>query len=104
MADPPPPRERAADVSKGKRFQLWGSKCSDEQRGAMLLDEVAVYSVTDARTADRITKYAFALPGGPPRDVCDGCACVGGNVASPGGTFRGASSRCAFRRRGRQRG
>ena len=86
MAEQPPvtaaAKSKAADVSAGKRFQLFGGKCSDEARKNMLLDDVAIYSVTDARTADRITKTALALPGGPHREVCDGCACVGGNVIS----------------------
>ena len=86
MAEQPPvsaaSKHKAADVSAGKRFQLFGGKCSDEARKNMLLDDVAIYSVTDARTADRITKTALALPGGPHREVCDGCACVGGNVIS----------------------
>lgn len=88
MAEAPQPsvsaaaQKKAADVSSGKRFQLFGGKCSDDVRNGMLLDDVAIYSVTDARTADRITKAALALPGGPHREVCDGCACVGGNVIS----------------------
>ena len=73
----------------------------------MLLDDVAIYSVTDARTADRITKTALALPGGPHREVCDGCACVGGNVISfaralrKGGRVTGIefdATRCEFLR------
>ena len=75
-------KQRAADVSDGKRFQLWGTQCTASQRSEMLLDDVAIYSVTDARTADRITKIALGLEGGPFREVCDGCACVGGNVVS----------------------
>ncbi|KAK7241476.1 hypothetical protein SO694_00058162 [Aureococcus anophagefferens] len=70
---------RAVEVSDGKRFQLWGTQCSEAARKGMLLDEVAVYSVTDARTADRITKLALKLPGAPFSEICDGCACVGGN-------------------------
>ncbi|KAH8093446.1 RNA cap guanine-N2 methyltransferase [Aureococcus anophagefferens] len=73
---------RAVEVSDGKRFQLWGTQCSEAARKGMLLDEVAVYSVTDARTADRITKLALKLPGAPFSEICDGCACVGGNVLS----------------------
>ena len=73
---------KAADVSEGKRFQLWGTQCSATQRSEMLLDEVAVYSVTDARTADRITKLALKLDGARFKEICDGCACVGGNVLS----------------------
>ena len=98
-------KHKAADVSAGKRFQLFGGKCSDDARKNMLLDDVAIYSVTDARTADRITKTALALPGGPHREVCDGCACVGGNVISfaralrKGGRVTGIefdATRCEF--------
>ena len=109
MAEQPPvsaaAKHKAADVSAGKRFQLFGGKCSDEARKNMLLDDVAIYSVTDARTADRITKTALALPGGPHREVCDGCACVGGNVISfaralrKGGRVTGIeydATRCEF--------
>lgn len=111
MAEQPPvsaaAKHKAADVSAGKRFQLFGGKCSDEARKNMLLDDVAIYSVTDARTADRITKTALALPGGPHREVCDGCACVGGNVISfaralrKGGRVTGIeydATRCEFLR------
>ena len=111
MAEQPPvtaaAKSKAADVSAGKRFQLFGGKCSDEARKNMLLDDVAIYSVTDARTADRITKTALALPGGPHREVCDGCACVGGNVISfaralrKGGRVTGIEfdeTRCEFLR------
>ena len=109
MAEQPPvsaaAKSKAADVSAGKRFQLFGGKCSDDARKNMLLDDVAIYSVTDARTADRITKTALALPGGPHREVCDGCACVGGNVISfaralrKGGRVTGIefdATRCEF--------
>ena len=109
MAEQPPvsaaSKHKAADVSAGKRFQLFGGKCSDDARKNMLLDDVAIYSVTDARTADRITKTALALPGGPHREVCDGCACVGGNVISfaralrKGGRVTGIefdATRCEF--------
>ena len=111
MAEQPPvtaaAKHKAADVSAGKRFQLFGGKCSDDARKNMLLDDVAIYSVTDARTADRITKTALALPGGPHREVCDGCACVGGNVISfaralrKGGRVTGIefdATRCEFLR------
>ena len=111
MAEQPPvsaaSKHKAADVSAGKRFQLFGGKCSDDARKNMLLDDVAIYSVTDARTADRITKTALALPGGPHREVCDGCACVGGNVISfaralrKGGRVTGIefdATRCEFLR------
>ena len=57
MAEQPPvsaaAKHKAADVSAGKRFQLFGGKCSDDARKNMLLDDVAIYSVTDARTAAR---------------------------------------------------
>jgi len=74
-------RAKAASVSDGKRYQLWGPQLDEAARRAMLLDDVAIYSVTDARTADRITKLALKL-GPRVRHVVDGCACVGGNVIS----------------------
>lgn len=75
---------RAVDLSDGKRFQLWGNGYSKEERTAMQLDDTAVFSVTDARTADRITKHMLTLAGGPFEKVADGCACVGGNSLSFG--------------------
>ncbi|KAJ8613126.1 hypothetical protein CTAYLR_004815 [Chrysophaeum taylorii] len=74
----------AVEVSEGKLFQLWGKGYTKEERAAMQLDETAVYSVTDARTADRITTHMLALEGAPFRLVADGCGCVGGNSLSFG--------------------
>ena len=71
-------------MDEGKLFQLWGNGYTKEERAAMQLDETAVYSVTDARTADRITKLMLGLSGGPFTRVADGCACVGGNSLSFG--------------------
>ena len=99
---------RAATVSDGKRYQLWGTALSEAQRKSMLLDDVAIYSVTDARTADRITKLVLKLSP-PVRRVVDGCACVGGNVLSfarafgkvAGGAVAGVeldATRCSFLR------
>jgi len=73
-----------ADVNEGKRYQLWGPGYSKEQRADFQMDATSIYSVTDARTADRITKIMQALSGGPFTHIMDGCACVGGNVLSFG--------------------
>lgn len=81
----PAKRPKAAvTLTEGKLFQLWGSTFTKQERAAMQLDETAVFSVTDARTADRMTTYMLALSGGPFERVADGCACVGGNSLSFG--------------------
>ncbi|KAJ1454704.1 hypothetical protein M885DRAFT_617802 [Pelagophyceae sp. CCMP2097] len=78
----------AVDVSDGKLSQLWGSRLSKEQISELQLDATATFSVTDARTADRISAVALALEGvSASSHVIDGCACVGGNVISFARTF-----------------
>jgi len=81
----------AVAVDEGKLYQLWGSSYTKSERSSFQLDGTAVYSVTDARTADRIAKVVGALAGAPFRHVCDGCACVGGNALSFGRNLREAT-------------
>mmetsp|Transcript_11261 Transcript_11261/g.45588 ORF Transcript_11261/g.45588 Transcript_11261/m.45588 type:complete len:430 (-) Transcript_11261:21-1310(-) len=85
---PPGSSGAQVDVSEGKRFQLWGPSYSASQRLAFRLDATAVFSVTDARTADRITRVVASLDGAPFSLVCDGCACVGGNAFGFARRFR----------------
>jgi 16S rRNA G966 N2-methylase RsmD len=73
----------AITVSGNKLFRLWGSYFTSANLRMMKLDETAKFSVTDARTADRITKLALDLPGMTAESrFVDGCACVGGNLIS----------------------
>ncbi|OQS07084.1 hypothetical protein THRCLA_00909 [Thraustotheca clavata] len=52
-------------------------------REQLQLDEVAQYSVTDMKTAARISHFIMTLPGLTPNSVItDATACVGGNTAS----------------------
>lgn len=74
--------ERPEKLDDGKLFFLF-PKATPKQRGELRLDETAVWSVTDGRSADRISKLALGLDGITAESVLfDGCACVGGNVAS----------------------
>ena len=73
----------------GKVFQLF-SKLSEDKRARLQLDDEAFFSVTDQRSAERITRVILALDGVTDASrVSDGCACVGGNVLA----FRAAFSR-----------
>jgi hypothetical protein len=70
------------DKSKKKVAQLF-SKLSEDKRERLELDETALYSVTDQRTADELTEIVHKLPGvGLGTLVVDGTACVGGNLLS----------------------
>ncbi|EQC36406.1 hypothetical protein SDRG_05863 [Saprolegnia diclina VS20] len=52
-------------------------------RSQLQLDDVAQYSVTDMKTAARISHFIMTLPGLTPNSVItDATACVGGNTAS----------------------
>ncbi|OQS01699.1 hypothetical protein ACHHYP_00304 [Achlya hypogyna] len=52
-------------------------------RSQLQLDDVAQYSVTDMKTAARISHFIMSLPGLTPNSVItDATACVGGNTAS----------------------
>lgn len=52
-------------------------------RGRLRLDDVAMYSVTDEKSADKITaSLRRVLPLGVGSHVVDGTACVGGNTCS----------------------
>jgi predicted RNA methylase len=55
-----------------------------EIREQVQLDEVAMYSVTDTRTADKISDFIAKLPGLNQGNIVitDGTACAGGNTIS----------------------
>lgn len=92
----PPPKTRASkkvdsDLTKGghsktewagKKIYLF-SKLPKHIRRQIQMDEVAVYSITDDKTADEITDLLINLPGiSSASTVTEGTACVGGNVLS----------------------
>lgn len=52
----------------------------------LLLDDVAMYSVTECTAADEMTSILHALPGA--HIITDGTACVGGNAMSFAKTFK----------------
>lgn len=57
------------------------------KRALLLLDNEALYSVTDQYTANKISKYISKhLPG--VETVTDATACIGGNTASFSGFFK----------------
>ncbi|CAK4666037.1 hypothetical protein LEN26_004233 [Aphanomyces euteiches] len=65
-----------------KRDFLFGG-VAPELRIQLQLDEVAQYSVTDMKTAARISHFLMSLAGVSPDSVItDGTACVGGNTSS----------------------
>ena len=78
-------KRRRVEVDDGKRWQFWGKSYTKEERAEFEHDETAMYSVTDARTADRISKLVQDLG---CDDIVDGCACVGGNTLSFGRHFK----------------
>ena len=55
-------------------------------REALQLDDVAMYSITDMRTAHRITQDILNLVG-PEATITDASACIGGNTLSLGPHF-----------------
>ncbi|KDO19255.1 hypothetical protein SPRG_15036 [Saprolegnia parasitica CBS 223.65] len=80
-----PPSKKAAKSSSDpvdKRDFLF-SGLPVAVRSQLQLDDVAQYSVTDMKTAARISHFIMTLPGLTPNSVItDATACVGGNTAS----------------------
>ncbi|RHY26974.1 hypothetical protein DYB32_007128 [Aphanomyces invadans] len=75
-------KNKTTNDPNDKRDFLFGG-LPPELRIQMQLDDVAQYSVTDMKTAARISHFISALPGlSPDSIVTDSTACVGGNTAS----------------------
>jgi hypothetical protein len=64
-----------------KRDYLFSS-VPPEVRWRLQVDEVALYSITEARLAERQSRLMLDLCGGPGITVTDATACVGGNTLS----------------------
>ncbi|KAF0699104.1 Aste57867_10306 [Aphanomyces stellatus] len=75
-------KNRTTNDPNDKRDFLFGG-ISPDLRIQLQLDDVAQYSVTDTKTAARISHFLMSLDGLTPASVItDGTACVGGNTAS----------------------
>jgi predicted RNA methylase len=71
--------------SKSKFFSCY----SDEQQRSMQINKEARYSITECRSADKITQKILSLPNISRRStVTDMTACVGGNVLSFSKSFQ----------------
>ncbi|RLO13032.1 hypothetical protein DYB28_004396 [Aphanomyces astaci] len=75
-------KNKTTNDPNDKRDFLFGGLAPD-LRVQLQLDDVAQYSVTDMKTAARISHFLMTLPGlSPDSVVTDATACVGGNTAS----------------------
>ena len=71
----------ASEERKFDKRDFFFSPLSESTRKKIQLDKVALYSVTDMKTADQISRLILSLVG-PDVTITDATACIGGNVFS----------------------